>query len=89
MDSKSKFEIHVDLKFKIYFESINKIKYLIHKTMTIETKWPTESASHHIAFNLRSLMLMNVKGAFNKFDASVISKYLAIASIDFKEIKKR
>ncbi|MDP1745580.1 MAG: hypothetical protein Q8L90_08385 [Bacteroidota bacterium] len=56
--------------------------------MTIETKWPTESASNQIAFNLRSLMLTNVKGAFNKFDASVISKYLAIASIDFKEIKK-
>lgn len=56
--------------------------------MTIETKWPTESASSQIAFNLRGLMLMNVKGAFNKFDTSLISKYVAIASIDFKEIKK-
>lgn len=88
MESERNFEIHVDLKFKIHFEVINKIKYLIHKTMTIETKWPTESAANQIAFNLRSLMLTNVKGAFNKFDASVISKYLAIASINFKEIKK-
>lgn len=56
--------------------------------MTMETKWASESASNQIAFNLRNLMLTNVKGAFNKFDSSAISKYLAIASIDFKEIKK-
>ncbi len=56
--------------------------------MTIETKWPTESANNQIAFKIRNLMLTNVSGAFNKFDTSVISKYLAIANIDFKEIKK-
>lgn len=56
--------------------------------MTIEKKWPTESVSNQIAFNLRSLMLTNVKGAFNKFDASVILKYQAIAGTKFKEIKK-
>lgn len=56
--------------------------------MTIETKWPTESASNQIAFNLRGLMLTNLKDAFNKFDASLISKYLAIAGMDFTEIKK-
>ncbi|MDP1746540.1 MAG: hypothetical protein Q8L90_13250 [Bacteroidota bacterium] len=56
--------------------------------MAMETKWALESASNQIVFNLRNLMLTNVKGAFNKFDSSAISKYLAIASIDFKEIKK-
>ncbi|MES2141007.1 MAG: hypothetical protein V4511_14970 [Bacteroidota bacterium] len=56
--------------------------------MTIETKWPTENANNQITFKIRSLMLTNVRGAFNKFDTSVISKYLAIANIDFKEIKK-
>lgn len=56
--------------------------------MTIETKWPTESANPQIAFNLRSLMITNVKGAFNKFDTIIISKYLAIANINIKEIKK-
>lgn len=54
----------------------------------MKIKWPIESVANQIEFNLRSLMLLNVKGAFNKFDPSVISKYLAIASIDFKEIKK-
>ncbi|MES2286463.1 MAG: hypothetical protein V4547_12305 [Bacteroidota bacterium] len=56
--------------------------------MTIETKWPTENANNQITFKIRSLMLTNVRGAFNKFDTNVISKYLAIANIDFKEIKK-
>lgn len=56
--------------------------------MTTETKWASEGASNQIAFKLRNLMLTNIKGAFNKSDSSAISKYLAIASIDFKEIKK-
>jgi polyisoprenoid-binding protein YceI len=56
--------------------------------MTIETKWPTESAHNQIAFKVRSLMLTNVKGSFNKFDTNLISKYLAIANINFEEIKK-
>lgn len=56
--------------------------------MTIQTKWATESTNNQIAFKIRNLMLTNVRGSINKFDTSAISKYMAIANIDFKEVKK-
>lgn len=88
MDSKGPAKSMLIFKFQMNFEISNKIKYLINNTITMETKGPTESVKNKIEFNVRSLMITNVKGAFNKFDTNIISKYLAIANINFKEIKK-